>query len=80
MAISPISLCTCLFFESQAEEAARFYTSIFPHSSIETINHFMDTGHEIHKQRVGSVMSVIVKTSPPPLPSLENTVPSAKKS
>ncbi|KIY02778.1 uncharacterized protein Z520_01243 [Fonsecaea multimorphosa CBS 102226] len=59
MSIAPISLCPCLFFESQAEQAARFYTSIFPNSSIETINHFTDNGHEIHKQPVGSVMSVL---------------------
>ncbi|OQV03467.1 hypothetical protein CLAIMM_08509 [Cladophialophora immunda] len=58
MSIAPISLYPCLFFESQAEQAARFYTSIFPNSSVETINHFTDTGHEIHKQSVGSVMSV----------------------
>ncbi|KIW87379.1 uncharacterized protein Z519_12015 [Cladophialophora bantiana CBS 173.52] len=59
MAIAPVSLYPCLFFESEAEQAAQFYTSVFPNSSIDTINHFSDAGHEIHKQPVGSVMSVL---------------------
>ncbi|KAH0845467.1 hypothetical protein AYO21_01896 [Fonsecaea monophora] len=58
MSIAPISLYPCLFFESQAEQAARFYTSIFPNSSIDTINHFTDTGHDFQKHLIGSVMSV----------------------
>ena len=29
----------CLWFENQAEEAARFYTSVFKSSNITTISH-----------------------------------------
>lgn len=32
----------CLWFDTQAEEAARFYTSIFKSSRITTINHYGD--------------------------------------
>jgi predicted 3-demethylubiquinone-9 3-methyltransferase (glyoxalase superfamily) len=30
----------CLWFENQAEEAARFYTSVFPNSRMGTITHY----------------------------------------
>ena len=33
-----------LWFDHQAEEAARFYTSIFPNSKIEKISHYGDAG------------------------------------
>lgn len=48
----------CLWFDKQAEEAARFYTSIFPNSKINRIHHFTDVGQEIHGQEPGSVMEV----------------------
>jgi len=56
--MAPVTLMNCLFFESQAEEAARHYVSIFPNSSIDVINHFSSSGQEFHKQTPGSVMSV----------------------
>ena len=58
MAISSanVKLTTCLFFESEAEEAAKFYVSIFPNSSVETTSHFLDEGKEHHRQSPGSVM------------------------
>lgn len=31
-------LCTCLWFDGKAEEAARFYTSLLPDSRVETVN------------------------------------------
>ncbi|KAJ9644861.1 uncharacterized protein PV06_04444 [Exophiala oligosperma] len=49
----------CLFFEDQAEEAAKFYTSIFPNSSIDETTRFPEAGTEIHKQPAGSVMFVL---------------------
>ncbi|KAJ9611615.1 hypothetical protein H2200_004799 [Cladophialophora chaetospira] len=58
MSTAPITLMNCLFFETQAEEAARHYVSIFPNSSIDTINHFTSAGSENHKQTPGTVMSV----------------------
>lgn len=52
------SIYPCLWFDNQAEEAARFYTSVFPNSKINRINHFTEVGREIHGQKPGSVMEV----------------------
>jgi len=48
---------TFLTFNNQAEEAARFYTSIFPNSKITRINHFPDGGPEA-PFKAGTVMTV----------------------
>jgi predicted 3-demethylubiquinone-9 3-methyltransferase (glyoxalase superfamily) len=48
----------CLWFDTQAEEAANFYVSIFPDSKITAIARFPESGHEVHGQRAGSVMTV----------------------
>ena len=45
-----------LWFDDQAEEAARFYTSIFPNSRITTTARYTDAGFEIHHRPAGSVM------------------------
>jgi predicted 3-demethylubiquinone-9 3-methyltransferase (glyoxalase superfamily) len=37
-----IRITPCLWFDTQAEEAARFYTSIFKNSRITAINHYAD--------------------------------------
>jgi predicted 3-demethylubiquinone-9 3-methyltransferase (glyoxalase superfamily) len=47
-----------LWFDSQAEEAATFYTSVFKNSSIDKITRYPAAGQEIHKQKAGSVMTV----------------------
>jgi len=46
----------CLWFDDQAEEAARFYVGVFPNSRITQITRFGEAGHEIHRQAPGSVM------------------------
>jgi predicted 3-demethylubiquinone-9 3-methyltransferase (glyoxalase superfamily) len=48
----------CLWFDDQAEQAAQFYTSIFPNSRIMTVTRFGEAGHEIHGRPAGSVMVV----------------------
>ena len=48
----------CLWFDSQAEEAAQFYVSIFKNSKIRTVARYPKAGQEIHKQPPGSVMTV----------------------
>ncbi|MFL5574486.1 MAG: VOC family protein [Gemmatimonadaceae bacterium] len=48
----------CLWFADEAEEAARFYTGIFPNSRITTIARYSDVGTEIHGRPPGSVMVV----------------------
>ena len=48
----------CLWFDNEAEEAARFYTSIFKNSKVGAITRFGKAGYEIHKRPEGSVMTV----------------------
>jgi len=42
----------------QAEEAAKFYTTIFKNSRIDQISRYGKAGHEIHGMDAGSVMTV----------------------
>jgi predicted 3-demethylubiquinone-9 3-methyltransferase (glyoxalase superfamily) len=48
----------CLWFDTQAEEAARFYTGIFKNSKITAVSHYPAVGQEIHQKPAGSVMTV----------------------
>jgi predicted 3-demethylubiquinone-9 3-methyltransferase (glyoxalase superfamily) len=48
----------CLWFDHQAEEAARFYVSIFKNSKIVTVARYSEAGQEIHRRPPGSVMTV----------------------
>jgi predicted 3-demethylubiquinone-9 3-methyltransferase (glyoxalase superfamily) len=48
----------CLWFDHQAEQAARFYVSIFGNSAIETITHYGREGFEQHGKAAGSVLTV----------------------
>ena len=48
----------CLWFDDQAEEAAAFYTSIFPNSRIVSTSRYGEAGREIHGKPPGSVMMV----------------------
>jgi len=48
----------CLWFDDQAEEAAKFYSSIFPNSKVMAVTRYGEVGHEIHGRPAGSVMTV----------------------
>ena len=48
----------CLWFDDQAEEAAKFYTTIFKNSKIGKIARFSEAGQEIHGKEPGSAMTV----------------------
>ena len=48
----------CLWFDTQAEEAARFYTGIFKNSRIVNVTRYGEAGREIHGRPAGSVMTV----------------------
>jgi predicted 3-demethylubiquinone-9 3-methyltransferase (glyoxalase superfamily) len=48
----------CLWFDDQAEEAAAFYTSIFPNSRVVAISRYGEAGREIHGRPAGTVMTV----------------------
>ncbi len=48
----------CLWFDTQAEDAALFYTSIFKNSKITVISRYPEAGQEHHGKPPGSVMVV----------------------
>lgn len=51
-------IAPCLWFDGQAEQAAEFYTSVFPNSKIGSICRYTEAGHEFHHQEPGAVMTV----------------------
>jgi predicted 3-demethylubiquinone-9 3-methyltransferase (glyoxalase superfamily) len=53
-----LSIAPCLWFDNQAEEAAKFYTGIFKHSKMGKISRYGKEGQEIHNQKPGTVMTV----------------------
>jgi predicted 3-demethylubiquinone-9 3-methyltransferase (glyoxalase superfamily) len=48
----------CLWFDDQAEEAAKFYIAIFHNSKITSITRYGEAGHEVHGRPAGTVMTV----------------------
>jgi len=48
----------CLWFDSQAEEAANYYVGIFDNAKINQITHYTEAGREIHGREPGSVLTV----------------------
>lgn len=46
------------WFDNQAEEAAKCYTSIFPNSSIGRTSYYGKEGFEVHHMPAGTVMTV----------------------
>ncbi|MGE8190370.1 VOC family protein [Pseudomonas sp. NPDC086278] len=51
-------LTPCLWFDHEAEEAAKFYCSVFDHSRITALTHYGEAGQEFHGRPVGSVLTV----------------------
>lgn len=47
-----------LWFDNNAEEAAKFYTTVFKNSKIKRITRYTKEGYEIHGKEAGSVMVV----------------------
>ena len=48
----------CLWFDDQAEEAAKFYTAIFHNSKIVNMTRYGEAGQEVHGRPAGTVMTV----------------------
>jgi len=57
MQINAKTLMPCLWFDTQAEEAAKFYVSIFPNSKLGRISYYGNEGQEIHGGKPGSVLT-----------------------
>lgn len=47
-----------MWFNGQGEEAAKFYTSIFPNSEMGRVSLYLEEGKKIHGQKPGTVMTV----------------------
>lgn len=52
------TITPCLWFDDQAEQAAKFYTGIFRNSRIVRLSRYGEAGHEFHGKPPGSVMTV----------------------
>ena len=48
----------CLWFDTEAEEAAKFYVSIFKNSKIGSVSRYGEEGQEVHCKPPGMVMAV----------------------
>jgi len=56
--MSTKNITPCLWFDNQAEDAAKFYTSIFKNSKIGTISRYGKEGFEFHHKPEGTAMVV----------------------
>ena len=48
-----------LWFDRDAEEAAKYYTSIFRNSKIISTSHYGKEGYDVHKMPEGTVLTVV---------------------
>lgn len=54
--VGPIT--PCLWFDTRAEDAVKFYCGIFENSRVTHVAQFPDTGKDIHGKDAGTVMTV----------------------
>jgi predicted 3-demethylubiquinone-9 3-methyltransferase (glyoxalase superfamily) len=69
MEFSP-KIAPCLWFASEAEQAARYYTGIFPRSKIGKIARYGKAGFEQHQQKEGTVLTVQFELAGQPFTAL----------
>ena len=58
MAALKQKITPCLWFDNEAEDAAKLYTAVFANSQIKQISRYTEAGREIHGKAPGSVMVV----------------------
>jgi len=51
-------IVSSLWFDTQAEEAVKYYTSIFNNSRIKRTSYYGQEGYEIHKKPEGSILTI----------------------
>jgi len=56
--IAAQKITPCLWFDTQAEDAAKFYASVFKSSKVGKISRYGKEGFEIHGKQAGTVMTV----------------------
>jgi len=70
MPIAGKTITPCLWFDTQAEDAAKFYCSVFKNSKITAISRYPEAGQEIHHKSAGSVMVVAFEIDGMPFTAL----------
>ena len=63
-------IAPCLWFDSQAEQAAAFYISVFKNSRIVNVSRYTEAGRETHQRPAGSVMTVTFELDGQPFTAL----------
>ncbi len=63
-------IAPCLWFDDQAEEAAKLYVGIFKNSKITGVSRYGKAGFEFHRRPEGSVMTVAFKLEGQPFTAL----------
>ena len=58
MQVTTQKIMPCLWFDTQAEEAAKYYVSVFKNSKIGKISRYGKEGFEVHGRKEGTVMTV----------------------
>ena len=69
-ALARHKLSLCLWFDGKAEEAARFYVSLFDNSRITHIARYPQTDQVLHGRQGGSVMTVSFELDGQPVVAL----------
>jgi len=64
------SITPCLWFDNQAEDAAKFYTSVFKNSKMGSISRYGKEGFEVHGQKEGTVLTVDFELNGQPFTAL----------
>ena len=70
MSLVTHKIAPCLWFDSEAEEAANFYVSVFKNSKINLVSRYGNEGIEIHGREPGSVMTVAFELDGQPFVAL----------
>ena len=58
MTITASKIMPCLWFDTEAEAAAKHYVSIFKNAKLGKVSRYCNEGTEIHGKQPGSVMTV----------------------
>ena len=58
MELTAKKITPCLWFDTQAEEAAKFYASVFKNSKVGKVSRYGKEGFEVHGKKAGTVMTV----------------------
>jgi predicted 3-demethylubiquinone-9 3-methyltransferase (glyoxalase superfamily) len=58
MQVTAPTITPCLWFDTEAEAATKFYASVFKDAKIGKISRFGKEGFEVHGKKAGTVMTV----------------------